>query len=108
MVIRLLTLAPAAFTPHETLPVLISVKRLSRSQGHSAAGRIKSVKNSNDTIGNRTRLVAQYPNQPHSPCSMELVVIRSGLPLALTSISVHFNILLVFLINAAMRAPNFP
>jgi len=39
---------------------------------------------------------------------MELVVIRSGLPLALTSISVHFNILLVFLINAAMRASNFP
>jgi hypothetical protein len=29
--------------------------RLSRSQGHSATGRIMSLKNSNDTIGNRTR-----------------------------------------------------
>jgi hypothetical protein len=29
--------------------------RLSRSQGHSAAGRIMSMKNSNDTIGNRSR-----------------------------------------------------
>ena len=28
---------------------------LSRPQGHSAAGRIMSMKNSNDTIGNRTR-----------------------------------------------------
>jgi hypothetical protein len=29
--------------------------RLTRPQGHSAAGRIISMKNSNDTIGNRTR-----------------------------------------------------
>ena len=29
--------------------------RLSQPQGHSAAGRIMSTKNSNDTIGNRTR-----------------------------------------------------
>ena len=30
-------------------------QRLSRPQGHSATGRIMSLKNSNDTIGNRTR-----------------------------------------------------
>ena len=30
-------------------------QRLSRLQGHSAAGRIMSMKNSNDIIGNRTR-----------------------------------------------------
>jgi hypothetical protein len=30
-------------------------QRLSRPQGHSAAGRMKSMKNSNDTIGNRSR-----------------------------------------------------
>ena len=30
-------------------------KRLSQPQGHSATGRIMSLKNSNDTIGNRTR-----------------------------------------------------
>ena len=29
--------------------------RLSQLQGHNAAGRIMSMKNSNDTIGNRTR-----------------------------------------------------
>jgi hypothetical protein len=29
--------------------------RLSRPQGHSATGRIMSLKNSNDNIGNRTR-----------------------------------------------------
>ena len=29
--------------------------RLSRPQGHSATGRIMSLKNSNDTVGNRTR-----------------------------------------------------
>ena len=40
--------APAAFTPQEIFLVLISV----RTQGHSAAGRMK---NSNGTIGNRTR-----------------------------------------------------
>jgi hypothetical protein len=35
--------------------VLIYVKRLSQPQGHSAAGMIMSMKNSTDTIGNRTR-----------------------------------------------------
>ena len=30
-------------------------QRLSRPKGHSATGRIMSLKNSNDTIGNRTR-----------------------------------------------------
>jgi len=37
--------------PQEIHLVLISV----RAQGHSATGRIMSLKNSNDTIGNRTR-----------------------------------------------------
>ena len=41
--------ALAAFTPHEIFLVL-----LSRPQGHSAARTIFSIKNSNDTIGNRT------------------------------------------------------
>jgi hypothetical protein len=41
--------------PQEIFLVLISVKRLSRPQDHSAAGRIMSMKNSNDTIGNRNR-----------------------------------------------------
>jgi hypothetical protein len=35
--------------------ILNSVKRLSQPQGHIAAGSIMSLKNSNDTVGNRTR-----------------------------------------------------
>ena len=35
--------------------ILISVRGLSQPQGHSAAGRIMSMKNSNDTNENRTR-----------------------------------------------------
>jgi len=38
--------------------------RLSRPQGHSAAGRIMSLKNSNDTIGNRTRDLPTYSAVP--------------------------------------------
>ena len=41
--------------PHEIFLVLHFCQRLSQPQGHSAAGRIISMKNSNDTIGNRTR-----------------------------------------------------
>jgi hypothetical protein len=41
--------------PQEIFLVLISVKRMSQPQGHSAAGRIMSMKNSSDTIGNRCR-----------------------------------------------------
>jgi hypothetical protein len=40
------------FTSHGTL---CSFLRLRRSQGHSTSGRIMSMKNSNNTIGNRTR-----------------------------------------------------
>ena len=39
----------------EILLVLISIKRLSRLQRHSAAGTIKSMKNPSDPIANRTR-----------------------------------------------------
>ena len=35
-------------------------QRLSRPQGHSATGRIMSMKNSEDTIGNRTRYLPIY------------------------------------------------
>ena len=43
--------------------------RLSRPQGHSAGGRIMSMKNSNDTIGNRTRdlLACSAVPQPTAP-----------------------------------------
>jgi hypothetical protein len=59
-------LAPAAFTPS---------KYSLYSFRHSAAGRITSIKNSNDTIGNRTRdlpacsAVPQPTAQPRVPCA---------------------------------------
>jgi hypothetical protein len=54
--------APAAFTPQEIFLILISVKRLGRPQGHSAAGRIMSMKNS--TIGDWTRDLPACSAQP--------------------------------------------
>jgi hypothetical protein len=47
-----------------TIPDTHFCWRLSQPQGHNAAGRIMSMKNSSGTIGNRTRdLVAQCLNQ---------------------------------------------
>ena len=43
-------------------------KRLSRPQDHSAAGRIMSKKNSNDTIGNRTRDLPACSAVHQPPC----------------------------------------
>ena len=37
---------------------------MSQPQGHSAAGRIMSMKNSSDTIGNRTRNLLAYSAVP--------------------------------------------
>ena len=61
--------------PQEILLVLISVRGLIRSQGHSAARKIMSMKNSKDTIGDRTRnlpacsAVAQSTALPHASLS---------------------------------------
>ena len=43
--------------------------RLSQPQGHSATGRIMSMKNSNDTIGKRTRdlTACSSVSQPTAP-----------------------------------------
>ena len=54
-VVRLSALRTGQLYPQETFLVLISVRGWVNPQGHSAAGRITSMKNSNDTIGNRTR-----------------------------------------------------
>ena len=67
--------APAAPTSHE-----ISLG-LSRPQGRSAAGGIKSMKNANDHVGNRTRdlpacsAVPQSTAPPHGPSSVPTVLI---------------------------------
>jgi len=55
--------------PPGTIPGTHFCYRLSQPQGHSATGRIMSMKNSNDTIGNRTRdlLVCNAVPQPTAP-----------------------------------------
>ena len=54
-VVRLSTLRPGRFYPRGNIPGSHFYYRLSRTQGHSAAGRITSTKNSNDIIWNQTR-----------------------------------------------------
>jgi hypothetical protein len=53
--------------------------RLSQPQGHSAAGRFMSMKNSNDTIGNRTRdlpacSAVPQPTAPPAACLLCITV----------------------------------
>jgi len=63
-VVRLPALRIGRLYPQETFLVFISVRGWVDPQGHSAAGRIMSMKNSNNTIGNQTRdLPAQCLNQ---------------------------------------------
>jgi len=54
-VVRLSALRTGRLYPPRNIPGTHFCQRQSRRQGHSAAGRIMSMENSNDTIGNRTR-----------------------------------------------------
>jgi hypothetical protein len=55
MAVRLSALRDGRPLPPGRFLVLISVKRLSRPQGHRAAGKIRSIEKSNELIGNRIR-----------------------------------------------------
>jgi hypothetical protein len=60
------------FYPSRDIPGSHFCWRLSRSQDHSAAGKIMSIKNSNDTIGNRTRDLPACSAVPQpTACSKE-------------------------------------
>jgi hypothetical protein len=54
-VVRLSALRTGRFYPPGNIPGTHFCYRLSRSQGHGVTETIMSMKNSNDTIGNRTR-----------------------------------------------------
>jgi hypothetical protein len=68
----------------ENISGTLFCKRLSQLQGHSAAGRIMSMKNSNDTIG----------NQSHDlPFPVQFIIILHYIS-SLTPIILHYNFLL--------------
>ena len=54
-VVRLSDLHTGRFHAEGNIPDTHFCQRLNRPQGHSATGRIMSMKNSNDTMGNRIR-----------------------------------------------------
>jgi len=54
-VVKLSALRTGRLYPPGNIPGTDFCYRLSQPQDHSAAGRIMSMKKSNDTIGNRTR-----------------------------------------------------
>ena len=70
---KVLSLTHRRSLPPRNLPGTHFCYRLSRPQGHSVAGRIMSMKNSSDTIANRTRdlpicsAVPQTTALPHVP-----------------------------------------
>jgi len=71
--VRLSALGTGRLYPPGNNPGTHLCQRLSRPQGHSAAGRIMSMKNANDTSGNRTRhllacsAVSQPTELPRAP-----------------------------------------
>ena len=62
--VTFLALHTGRFYPQEIFPGTHFCQTLSRPQGHSAARRIMSMKNSNDTIGNRTRDLPTFSAMP--------------------------------------------
>jgi hypothetical protein len=68
-----LSYAPAAFTPGY-IPGARFYWSLSRSHGHSAAGKFKSMKNLSDTIGNRTRHLSACSAVPQPTAFANVIV----------------------------------
>jgi hypothetical protein len=89
--------APADFTPRNR-PWYLFLLEVCQTQGHSAAGKIMSIKNSNDTIGNRTRKLptcSAVPQPTAPPCApqQQLLFVQKHLPLTLDLIVTAPNIL---------------
>jgi hypothetical protein len=84
-VVRLSALSTGRLYPPRYNPGTYFCYRLSRPQGHNAAGRIKLTKNPNDSIGNRTRdlpasrAVPQPNAAKRTPCYAQYLCINSRL-----------------------------
>jgi hypothetical protein len=64
MAVRLSALRAGRSLPPRKIPDTYFCWRLSRPQGHNAAGRIRSIEKSNDLIGNRTPDLPAYSIEP--------------------------------------------
>jgi hypothetical protein len=100
-VVRLSAIRTGRLYYKEIFLVLISVKRLSQPLGHGAAGRIKSIKYSSGTIGNRTSNLLDC-SVMHKPTALPIdyncdydikVVIKTGT----TEIRKSYNIVKNFM-----------
>ena len=80
-VVRLLAVRTGRLYPLIDIPGIHFCYRMIRPQGHSAAGRTKSMKNSNDSIGNRIRdppacsVVHQPAVPPRTPGVGTIIVV---------------------------------
>ena len=79
--------APAAIRPQPIFLALICW-RLSQPQDHSAAGRM-SIKNSNDTIGNRTRNLPVCSVVPQTTATPSAPFVEVDIPCYIVNISIH-------------------
>jgi hypothetical protein len=82
--------------PPGNIPGTHFCQRLSRSQGHSATGRIKSMKKSSDTIGSRTHdlPVCSAVPQPLCYCMPHYICVPLCI-LSVYTVAEHFCVLLV-------------
>jgi hypothetical protein len=76
--------------------------RLSRPQGQSVAGRIMSIKNSNDTIGNRTQDDGRYNKLIFKSCWDEWLLVPR-----VRFVTVYLNHEVQFVQVAALRVSYF-
>ena len=68
-VVRLSALGTGRIYPSGNIPGTHFCYRLTQPQGHSAAGRIMLMKNSNNTIGNRTLDLPAFSAVPQATAS---------------------------------------
>jgi hypothetical protein len=76
-VVRMSGLRTGRLYPQGNVPGTHFCYRLSRPQGHRVAGRIKSMTNANDTIGNRTRVLPGCTALPQ-PTALPTAPLQEG------------------------------